>query len=248
MPPSEAIQFALVVQTGSGLRGAADESGCGPAAACRAIRSGARDEMGTGCRFRRAAVRRDRYRKNWSRNRKPWWRSHRGLRSVEGARKPRRSCSPASRSRIGASSAKSRWLRNRRPSWQSPCAPNSKPRARSRSTRLPIDRILRQRQIPGRAESVLLFEVGHPLHPLEALRTFHVMSEHDAAPRVVGPEADVPRVCQAVDLQALPYSQSRQSSTSALSHGQRGNSSGVRARIAAELSRWRRLCGIRRLT
>ena len=52
---------------------------------------------------------------------------------------------------------------------------------------------------------MLLFDLGHRLHPLEALRTFHVMGEHDAAPRVVGPEADVPLVRQAVDLKALPY-------------------------------------------
>ena len=44
MPPSEPIHCALVVQVLTGARGAADESGCGPAAAYRAIRSGVRKE------------------------------------------------------------------------------------------------------------------------------------------------------------------------------------------------------------
>ena len=59
---------------------------------------------------------------------------------------------------------------------------------------VPIDLVLRQRQIPGRSKIVALLEIRHLLHPAHSERTFDVVGQHDAAFHSVGPESDVPAV------------------------------------------------------
>src|SRR5258708_1398083 len=66
---------------------------------------------------------------------------------------------------------------------------------------LPIDWILRQRQIPRRAKSVALLEVCHPLDAGKADRTFDVVGKRDAALFSVGPKSDVPAILLANRLQ-----------------------------------------------
>src|SRR5690349_24753238 len=70
---------------------------------------------------------------------------------------------------------------------------------------LPIDRILRQGQVPCGAKAVALLDLSHRFHPLESPRAFDVVGEHDAALGAVRPEPDVPFVARAVQLQPLPH-------------------------------------------
>src|SRR5579872_5466427 len=67
--------------------------------------------------------------------------------------------------------------------------------------RLPIDRVLRQRQVPRRFESVAFLEVGHPLHALESDVALDIVSQGDATALALRPERDVPWILLADLLQ-----------------------------------------------
>src|SRR5207245_353570 len=63
--------------------------------------------------------------------------------------------------------------------------------------RCPVDRILRQRQVPGGQESVLLLEVRHALHARDSEGAFDIMRQHDAAAGTVRPKSNMPSVTEA---------------------------------------------------
>src|SRR5262245_14721659 len=58
----------------------------------------------------------------------------------------------------------------------------------------PVDWILRQRKVPGRAKSMEFLNFGHPLHSLESKCAIHIVREHDAAFLCFRPKADVPGI------------------------------------------------------